>query len=83
MLPIPNIAEDEQCVETLKKASHRIKTFLKEQPERVNKHKQPLKGNVSDPDSAKMKISKGVIQGYGRVAAVDSKHQVIVHKGPG
>ena len=33
MLPIPNIAEDEQRIETLKKASRRIKTFLKEQPE--------------------------------------------------
>ena len=33
VLPIPNIAEDEQRIETLKKASRRIKTFLKEQPE--------------------------------------------------
>ena len=56
--------EDEQRIETLKKASRRMKTFLKEQPERINKRKQPLKGNVTDPDSAKMKTSKGVIQGY-------------------
>ena len=73
-LPIPNIAEDEQRIETLEKASRRIKTFLKEQPERVNKREQPLKGNVTDPDSPKMKTSKGVIQDYGGMAAVDSKH---------
>ncbi len=71
--------DDEQRIETLKKASRRIKTFLKEQPERTNKRKQPLKGNVTDPDSAKMKTAKGVIQGYCGVAAVDSKHQVIMH----
>jgi len=34
---------------------------------------------VTDPDSAKMKTSHGVIQGYTAVAAVDGRHQVIVH----
>ncbi len=33
---------------------------------------------MTDPDSAKMATSKGVIQGYAAQAAVDSKHQVIV-----
>jgi hypothetical protein len=33
---------------------------------------------VTDPESAKMKTSHGVIQGYPGVAAVDEKHQVIV-----
>ena len=36
------------------------------------------KSNVTDNDSAKMATSKGVIQGYAAVAAVDSKSQVIV-----
>ena len=35
-------------------------------------------GNPPDSDSAKMKTSHGVIQGYVGVAAVDSKHQVVV-----
>ncbi|MCW7552738.1 transposase [Endozoicomonas gorgoniicola] len=35
--------------------------------------------DTPDPDSAKMKTSKGVIQGYNGVAAVDNKHQVIMH----
>ncbi|TMO20880.1 DDE transposase, partial [Pseudoalteromonas sp. S4492] len=71
--------DDEQRIKTLKNASRRIKAFLKEQPEKLNKRNKPLKGNVTDPDSAKMKTSKGVIQGYCGVAAVDSKHQVIMH----
>jgi hypothetical protein len=36
------------------------------------------KSNRSDNESAKMATSKGVIQGYTGVAAVDAKHQVIV-----
>ena len=74
-----NRQEDEQRIQSLRKAARRIKTFLQEQPEKRNKRNQPLKGNVTDPDSAKMKTSKGVIQGYNGVAAVDSKHQVIMH----
>ena len=34
--------------------------------------------NRTDNDSAKMATSKGVIQGYTGVAAVDAKHQIIV-----
>ena len=37
-----------------------------------------MQSNVTDPESAKMKTSHGVIQGYTGVAAVDEKHQVIV-----
>ena len=36
------------------------------------------KSNRTDNDSAKMATSKGVIQGYTGVAAVDSRHQIIV-----
>lgn len=36
------------------------------------------KSNRTDSESAKMAISKGVIQGYTGVAAVDARHQVIV-----
>jgi transposase len=36
------------------------------------------KSNVTDNGSAKMATSKGVIQGYAAVAAVDSKTQIIV-----
>ena len=36
------------------------------------------KSNITDPDSAKMKCHRGVIQGYNGVAAVDAQHQIIV-----
>lgn len=36
------------------------------------------KSNRTDNESAKMATSKGVIQGYTAVAAVDAKHQIIV-----
>ncbi|MCW7552736.1 transposase [Endozoicomonas gorgoniicola] len=42
-----NRQEDEQRIKSLRKAARRIKTFLKDQPEKRNKRKQPLKGNVS------------------------------------
>ena len=47
-------------------------------PKRVNRKGTELKTNVTDPDSAKMATSKGVIQGYAAQAAVDSAHQIIV-----
>ena len=37
-----------------------------------------VKSNRTDNESAKMATSKGVIQGYCGVAAVDAKHQIIV-----
>lgn len=37
-----------------------------------------MKNCVTDPESAKMATSKGVIQGYAAQAAVDSAHQIIV-----
>jgi len=37
-----------------------------------------VKSNITDNESAKMTTSKGTIQGYTGVAAVDQKHQVIV-----
>ena len=37
-----------------------------------------VKSNITDNDSAKMTTSKGTIQGYNGIAAVDKKHQVVV-----
>jgi Transposase DDE domain len=35
--------------------------------------------NVTDNESAKMKTSHGVIQGYNSQVLIDAKHQVIIH----
>ncbi|WP_205313756.1 transposase, partial [Rheinheimera maricola] len=42
------------------------------------KRPQEVKSNITDNESGKMTTSKGTIQGYNGVAAVDKKHQIIV-----
>ncbi len=65
-------------IEALRKEAARTRDFLANAQSRLNRKGQELKTNVTDPDSAKMATSKGVIQGYAAQAAVDSSHQVIV-----
>ena len=66
-------------MDTLKKRAQKIREWLKENDDKPGKQGQPLKNNLTDNESAKMKTSRGVIQGYNGVAVVDDKHQVIVH----
>jgi len=56
----------------------RIRAFLATHAERRSEKGAIRKSNVTDNDSAKMATSKGVIQGYTAVAAVDSQAQIIV-----
>ncbi len=66
-------------VETLRKASRKIKHFLAENDDKRGANGKPIQSNLTDNDSAKMKTSRGVIQGYNGVAAVDAECQVVVH----
>ena len=70
----------EKSLATLEKNFTKIDEFLKHNAPRLGKGKQPkeVKSNITDNESAKMSTSKGTIQGYNGVAAVDSKHQVII-----
>lgn len=80
--PEPEIQVSQQAqIEKLQQVSAKIKKHCATEPERFGRgqRKQPIKSNITDPDSAKMKTAKGVIQGYNGIAAVDSKHQIIVH----
>lgn len=63
----------------LQRTSRKIKQFLDEHEDRKGVSGCIVQSNITDNDSAKMKTSHGVIQGYTGVAAVDAKHQVIVH----
>ena len=65
-------------VDQLSREAQRIRQFLAIHQERRSCKGTIRKSNVTDNDSAKMATSKGVIQGYTGVVAVDSKHQVIV-----
>jgi hypothetical protein len=62
----------------LQHEAQRMREFIKSTKPRTNAKGQELKSNVTDPDSAKMATSKGVIKGYAAQAAVDSQSQVIV-----
>jgi transposase len=69
----------QQRIERLRKESAQLRTWLKANPEDRKGSKGSLrKSNRTDNQSAKMATSKGVIQGYTGVAAVDGKHQIIV-----
>jgi transposase len=71
-------ARARQRIEALRKEAARTREFVAATPERLNRKGQELKTNVTDPESAKMATSKGVIQGYAAQAAVDCAHQIIV-----
>lgn len=76
--PISIRQREEQQIKTLLKASDKIDRFLQENDERLGHSGKAVQSNITDNESAKMKTSHGVIQGYVGVAAVDSKHQVVV-----
>jgi transposase len=65
-------------IDDLRREAQATRDFIARNGKRLNRKGQELKTNVTDPDSAKMATSKGVIQGYAAQAAVDSKRQVIV-----
>ncbi len=71
--------QEEQYVDTLRKKVKRIKAWLGDNEDKPGKTGKPLKSNMTDNESAKMKTSHGVIQGYDGVAVVDAKYQVVVH----
>lgn len=76
----PDIHEREKKqIKKLREVSRKLKRFLDTEEERLGVSGREVKSNITDNESAKMKTSHGVIQGYTGVAAVDSKHQVVVH----
>lgn len=71
--------EKERCrMQRLQTEAKRIREFLATHKERRSEKGTIRKSNLTDNDSAKMATSKGVIQGYAAVAAVDAKAQIIV-----
>lgn len=74
------IQRTQQKIDTLNKAFDKIDQFVKTHSPRKGQGKQgkEVKSNITDNESAKMKTSKGVIQGYNGIATADQKHQVIV-----
>jgi transposase len=74
------IEKEEQYAETLRAKVKKIRTWLAENDDKPGSSRNgPRKSNITDNESATMKTSHGVVQGYNGVAMVDSKHQVVVH----
>ena len=70
--------KDEVQIKKLKAISKKIKKHLTTTDEKLGCRGTPIKSNITDNDSSKMKTSHGVIQGYVGVSAVDSKNQIII-----
>ena len=65
----------ERQMRTLNRALAKVRGWLKTGKDRLGVSGKAVKSNITDPESAKMKTSKGVIQGYDGMAVVDAKHQ--------
>jgi transposase len=75
----PIAARERRQVKTLRAKVKKLKQWLDHNDDKPGKSGKPKQSNLTDNESAKMKSAHGVIQGYDGVAAVDAKHQVIVH----
>lgn len=73
------VEKEKQYIQSLRKQIKKLSDWLDDNDDKPGKTGKPGKSNITDNDSAKMKTSKGVIQGYDAVAAIDDKHQIVVH----
>src|SRR3989338_4528466 len=72
-------ARETQRITRLQTDAAQLRAWLTDNPEDRKGSKGTIrKSNRTDNESAKMATSKGVIQGYTGVAAVDARHQIIV-----
>jgi len=62
-----------------RKKIDKIDAFLKTAEPKKGSRGRENKSNITDNESAKMKSSNGVIQGYNGLAVVDAKNQIIVN----
>lgn len=70
---------EKKQIDKLNQVAAKIKGFLANNEERKGQSGKEVQSNITDNESAKMKTSRGVIQGYNAVAAADAKHQVVTH----
>jgi hypothetical protein len=66
-------------IEKAKAKVEKLDRWLDDNEDKPGKRGRARQSNVTDNESAKMKSSHGVIQGYNGLAVVDEKSQVIVH----
>lgn len=71
--------QDAKKLATYRAKIKKIKRFLAEAKPNMGASGKERKNNITDPHSAKMSTSHGVIQGYNGVTVVDDQHQLVVH----
>ena len=71
--------QEEQYIYKLQKTVDKISNWIDQNDERRGLSGKPIKSNITDNESAKMHTSKGVMQGYVGVSAVDKKRHVILN----
>lgn len=71
--------KEKQAISNLREKVTKIKQWLSEHDDKKGVRNRILQSNLTDNESSKMPTSHGIIQGYTGSAAVDAKHQVIVH----
>ena len=66
-------------IERLRAKVKKIEGWLKNGEDKQGSQGNVKQSNLTDNESAKMPSAHGVVQGYSGIAAVDSKHQVVVY----
>jgi transposase len=66
-------------IKKLKAKVRKLDRWLRTNEDKQGQHGRTLKSNITDNESAKMKCSHGVVQGYNGLAVVDAKHQIVVY----
>jgi hypothetical protein len=70
--------KDAKKAERYRRKVEQIKELLQQSPKKGPSGNEQ-KSNITDPDSAKMSSSRGVLQGYNGLAVVDDRAQIVVH----
>ena len=68
----------EKRIKKHKKRISRIDDFINSHEKRIGSRNREVKSNITDNESAKLTSGHGVLQGYNAMAAVDSKHQIVM-----
>ena len=75
----PDGRRDRTKLQAYKRKIGQLKAFLKNAKRKKGPSGNEQKSNVTDPESAKMTSSRGVLQGYNGLAVVDDRAQIVVH----
>jgi transposase len=67
-----------KSIEKIKAKIRRLKSFLGSESPKQGSRGKEVQSNITDNESAKIKTSHGMIQGYNGIALADEKSQVII-----